>query len=362
MKFMIITNHSYMLWQFRRELIQELLRRGEVVISMPFVGHEEDFRKLGCECIETDVDRRSVNPIGEIKLYNMYKQLLQDVHPDVVITYSIKPNIYAGYGCGRLGIPCFVNVQGLGTAFWKEPFATVVSAMYRKALKKVKTVFFENQENATLFLRRRIMPEEKQVVVHGAGVNLEYYQESPYPKEQPVTRMLFVGRIMKEKGVDEFFEAARRLKEEYKDAIRFDVVGFFEEEYKTKVKALEDEGIICFHGFVEDPRPLYAQAHCLIQPSYHEGMSNVLLEAASIGRPLIASDIPGCREAVEQGVNGYLVPKMDVDGLVTAMRIFMELSSEEKETMGKCSRRKMEDEFGKEQVVKRTVDEIFRHL
>ena len=139
MKFLVITNHSYMLWQLRRQVIAELQKRGEVVLSMPFVGHEDDFAAMGCKCMQTDVDRRGINPVTDFKLYQTYKELLKSEQPDMVITYSIKPNIYAGYACRKMGIPYCVNVLGLGTAFQKEPIAAAVTLMYRAALKKAKT-------------------------------------------------------------------------------------------------------------------------------------------------------------------------------------------------------------------------------
>lgn len=357
-KFLIITNHSYMLWQFRRELIAELMNYGEVVLSMPFVGHEDDFKNMGCRCIETDVDRRGINPKTDLKLYRTYKKLLKTEQPDMVITYSIKPNVYAGYACRKLHIPYCVNVQGLGTAFQKEPIATVVTMMYKAALKKAKTVFFENEINAAEFVKRGIIPASQETILRGAGVNLEVYKQQPYPSEADGIHFLFLGRIMKEKGVDELFAAARNMKQKYGDRVVFDLVGFFEDEYKEKVEQLVADGIVKFHGFQSDPKPFYAQSHCVVLPSYHEGMSNVLLEAAATGRALITSDIPGCREAVEEGVNGYLCRKMDADDLENCMIRYIELDCDQRKLMGINGRRKMEREFNKVAVVKKTVSSL----
>lgn len=354
-KFLIVTNHSYMLWQFRRELIAQLMNYGEVVLSMPFVGHEDDFKKMGCRCIETAVDRRGINPKTDLKLYRTYKQLLKTEQPDMVITYSIKPNVYAGYACRKLHIPYCVNVQGLGTAFQREPIATVVTQMYKTALKEAKTVFFENGVNAAEFVKRGIVPVSQQTILKGAGVNLDVYQQQPYPEETDGIHFLFLGRIMKEKGVDELFTAAGNLKQKYGDRVVFDVVGFFEDEYRETVEQLVERGVVRFHGFQPDPGPFYAASHCVVLPSYHEGMSNVLLEAAATGRALITSNIPGCREAVEESVNGYLCRKMDAGDLERCMVQFMELSREQRELMGERGRRKMEWEFDKVAVVGETV-------
>lgn len=358
MKFLIITNHSYMLWQFRRELIAQLQTRGEVVISMPFVGHEDDFQAMGIRCIHTDVDRRGINPKTDLKLYHTYKALLKAERPDMVVTYSIKPNIYAGFACRQLHIPYCVNVQGLGTAFQKEPIATVVTMMYKTALKKAKTVFFENQVNAEEFVKRGIVPASQETILNGAGVNLDVYKQQPYPSEEDGIHFLFLGRIMKEKGIDELFEAAKNLKKKYGDKIQFDLVGFFEDEYKETVEQLAADGVVKFHGFQSDPKPFYAKSHCVVLPSYHEGMSNVLLEAAATGRALIASDIPGCREAVDDGVNGYLCKKMDYASLESCLERFMTLHANAHCEMGIQGRQKMENEFDKNTVVEKTVAAI----
>lgn len=358
MKYLILTNHSYMLWQFRRELVQRLLEDGEVVISTPFVGHEHDFEKMGCHCIETQLDRRSINPAKDLRLYRFYTDLLKKEKPDLVITYSIKPNIYGGYACQRLGIPYFVNVQGLGTAFQKKGMALVASQLYRTALLDAKTVFFENKENAKSFYKKRIVKRGQVVVLPGAGVNLDYFSYQPYPDETDGIHFLFLGRIMKEKGVDELFAAFKSLKEEYQDRVTLDLVGFFEDEYKDTVEELVKNGTVIFHGFQEDPRPYYAAAHCVVLPSYHEGMSNVLLEAAATGRALITSDIPGCREAVEDGVSGYLCKVKDAKKLREAMDKFYLLKKEQRESMGKQGRVLTYGHFSRSIVIEKTVRQL----
>lgn len=357
MKILIITNHSYMFWQFRRELTARLLEEHEVVLSTPFVGHEEDLKALGCRLVETQVDRRGINPITDSKLLRFYANLLRREKPDLVLTYSIKPNIYAGLLCRLRHIPYCVNVQGLGTAFQKKGLAELVTILYRHAVKKATTVFFENEGNAALFRERHITPASQQTILHGAGVNLDYYSYQPYPQREEI-RFLYLGRIMQEKGMDELFYAIRKLHEKYGSMVGLDLVGFFEDAYKDQVEALERDGIAVFHGFQQDPRPYYAQADCIVLPSYHEGMSNVLLEGAASGRALITSDIPGCREAVVDGVNGYLCPVKDRNGLLAAMDRFLTLSLQDRVNMGLQGRAHMEQSFSKDLVVRQTVHAI----
>lgn len=360
MKFLIVTNHSYMLWQFRRELIGELLKLGEVVISVPFLGHEDDFKNMGCKCIDTKINRRGINPIEDFKLLVEYNRILKEEKPDVVITYSIKPNVYAGFLCRLKRIPYCVNVQGLGTAFQSKFMSVVATIMYKAGLKKSKVVFFENTANANEFTSRKIIPEEKVTVLNGAGVNLESYKQQPYPSEDDGIHIMYLSRIMKEKGCSETFEAMRRIKAKYKDKVVFDVVGFFEDEYKEEVEKMAEDGVIVFHGFQPQPRPYYAAAHCVVLASYHEGMSNVLLEAASTSRAVITTDIPGCREAVDENVTGYLCKKQDVDTIVECMEKFLNLTKEEREQMGIKGRRKMEREFEKFSVVDKTLQAVLR--
>lgn len=362
MKFLIITNHSFMLWRFRRELISELMNMGEVVISTPFVGHEDDFEKMGCRCILTDVDRRGINPVKDLKLFRRYRRLLKEEKPDCVITYSIKPNIYAGFACRQLGIPYFVNVQGLGTAFQKKGISTLVTFMYKIALKKARTVFFENTVNSSEFISRKIIPENKAVVLKGAGVNLEDYALKPYPDESDGIHFLYLGRIMKEKGADELFAAARSLKSKYGDRVVFDIVGFFEDEYKEAVEKLVSDGVAVFHGFHADPKPFYESAHCVVLPSYHEGMSNVLLEAAATGRALIASDIPGCRESIDNGTTGLLCRKADAADLEKQLEFFISLSADKRAEMGKKGREKIEKEYDRKNTVNEASAVIYRGI
>lgn len=357
-KILIATNHAYMLWQFRRELIAELKKDHEVVLSLPFdeEKHEKPFQEMGVKCIDTPIERRGINPLTDFKLMKHYKKILLDEHPDLVITYSIKPNIYAGLICGRMGIPFCANVQGLGTAFQKAGLAQFVTLLYKMAFRKVRTVFFENEGNAEEFQKRKIIPAKKQKILHGAGINLERYPYYPYPENEKI-HFLYLGRIMQEKGIDELFAAVRSLYAERQDFV-LDIVGFYEDDYKEQVESLVREGIAVFHGFQENPVPYYASADCIVLPSYHEGMSNVLLEAAAVGRPLITSDIPGCREAVDPGVTGILVKVKDTESLREAMETFLNKTHVDRALMGEAGRRRMEQVFDKTQVVKDTIQAL----
>lgn len=355
-KILVISNHSFMLWQFRRELISALHEKNEVVICVPFGDHIDDFKEMGCRVIDTPLKRRSINPFSDLKLFKAYAEILEQEKPDKVITYSIKPNIYAGFLCRKHGIPYYVNVQGLGTAFQTPVLSSFIIPMYKAALKNADKVFFENDINADLFRSLRITSQQQQIVLRGAGVNLNYYPLMPYPENDPV-RFLFLGRIMKEKGIDELFAAAKALKKEGAH-FRLDLVGFFDGKYKRQMRKLQAEGVIKFHGFRHDPRPFYTKADCVVLPSYHEGMSNVLLESAATGRPIITCDIPGCREAVESGKSGLLCEVKSTESLYDTMKQFLSLTYEERKNMGIAGRNHMESVFDKETVVIKTMQAI----
>ena len=354
MKILIATNHSYMFYRFRKELVETLMQEHEVILSTPLVGHEDNLKAMGLRCINTEIDRRSINPFKDMKLLKTYRKMLDDIQPDLVITYSIKPNIYMGGACKAKGIPYVTNVQGLGTAFEKPVLSSVVSVMYRSALQKAKTVFFENEENAQFFLHQNIISTQQMKVLPGAGINLDEYPYVPM-QDDGVCRFLFVGRIMKEKGVYEFFTAAKTIKAEFGEEVAFDVVGFYEDAYKETVDQLVADGVIRFHGFQTDVHPFYEAANCVVLPSYHEGMSNVLLEGAATGRALITSDIPGCREAVEDGVSGYICPAKDADALYDTMQCFVELPESWRAEMGRRGRERMEKRFSKDAVIAETM-------
>ncbi|MBQ1355014.1 MAG: sugar transferase, partial [Solobacterium sp.] len=247
-KILLITNHSYMLYRFRLDLIKKLMEEHEVVLSMPFVGHEDDFQAMGLKCINTELDRRGINPIKDYALYRNYRRQLKEEAPDLVITYSIKPNIYAGYLAGRMNIPYVAMVQGLGTAFKKPVLASLVTVMYRTALRRAYRVLFENEDNARLFAEKGIVDPRKEVILNGAGINLTYFDYMEYP-DNDIFRFLYVGRFMNEKGCGELFEAVRRLHSE-KVPFVLDLAGFHEDDFKEQVESLKTLGIVNDHGFV----------------------------------------------------------------------------------------------------------------
>ena len=355
MRILILANHDDGLYLFRRDLIQELIKRdSEVFISVPGGNRIPFFKQIGCTFIDTPVDRRGINPKTDFSLFLNYRKMMKEVNPDLVITYTIKPNIYGGIASRLAKKQYAVNITGLGTAFEKAGLIrAVVVNLYKYALKKAKVVFFENSGDRDELLSFGCCNKEKTVVLNGAGVNTETYAYQPYPHND-IVKFLFVGRVMKEKGIDELFEAMKRLVSEGKKCF-LDVVGPFEEDYREKLEQYEKAGWLKYHGYQENVIPFIAACDCFVLPSYHEGMANTNLECASCGRPIITSNIPGCKEAVMEG-SGLLCEPKSADSLYEAMKKM--INADNRAEMGKTGRKLMKDKFDKRQVVSETLKYI----
>ena len=358
MKILILANFDVGLYQFRRELIEALLEDHRVTLALPDGPLIRPLEQMGCEFTDIAMDRRGINPVKDLKLCLDYFRLLRKVRPDLVITYTIKPNVYGGLICRLLRIPYACNITGLGTAFQNRGMLRrFVTVLYRMALKRAKKVFFENADNQRTLLSEGILRETQCVCLNGAGVNLERYSFAPYPAQDESVRFLFMGRIMAEKGMDELLEAMDRLHQEGFHC-QLDVLGQFEEDYRDRIRVAEEAGWLRCHGYQQDVRPFIAGSHCFVLPSWHEGMANTNLECAAMGRPVITSDIPGCREAVVPGVSGLLCRPRDGESLYEAMMRFLQMSRDAREAMGVAGRNHMEKNFDKRDVVNQTKENL----
>lgn len=354
-KILIFANNSSGLYDFRNELISELLRhKNNVVAYTPFDLKIPELINLEIDVKKISIDRRGLNPIADLKLFLSYIKILRKEKPDIVITYTIKPNVYGGLACRLAHIPYAVNITGLGTAFENGGLLKkIVTVMYKVACKKAKVVFFENEENRQIFIKEKIVYDGQTHRLNGAGVNLEKYQVTEYPEGEKI-KFLFMGRVMAEKGVNELFEAMKKL---VADGINceLDVLGGYEEDYKAKIQECENEGWLHYHGYQKDVRPFIEACHCFVLPSWHEGMANTNLESAASGRPVITSNIPGCKEAVVDGKTGYLAERKNAEDLYRVMKKFAELPYEERKAMGLSGRKHMERVFDKKKVVADTI-------
>lgn len=360
MKILILANNDVGLYKFRKELLQDLIsKKHKVLIALPDGMYLDELIHIGCQWYKTDIDRRGKNPFKDVMLFYSYCNMINLIRPDLIITYTIKPNIYGGVLARMKGIPYAVNVTGLGTVFQRDNFLKqMITVLYRQACKSAKVVFFENEENKAFFLERRIVRNHQSCVLSGAGVNVNEYSMLPYPESDKGLRFLFIGRVMQEKGVGEFMEVAMRIREKHKNLF-FYMAGSMEESYQEQIKKLSDKGVIIYLGFQKDIKQIVKQCHCVVLPSYHEGMSNVLLECASMGRPIITSNIPGCREVIDEGKNGFLVKVGDANSLEQKVLQFAALNDEVRKEMGYRSRVLVEQRFSRINVIKQTFEQLF---
>lgn len=357
MKVLIVANSPGGLYQFRRELMGELVKQYEVTVLVPQGDFFEEIGALGCKVKRMEMDRHGTNPLSELKLISEYKKEIRAAAPDIVLTYTIKPNIYAGMACASLGVPYVANITGLGTAIENPGLMQKVTVtLYRYGLRKAQKVFFQNAANKDFMVKNHVVRGEYQVIP-GSGVNLEKHVFEPYPSEAEGIRFLFVGRIMRDKGINELLEAMDKVHAKHPDTT-LDIVGGLDGNYGDVMKQAESRGYIRYHGKQRDVHPYYMNAHCTVLPSYHEGTANVLLESASTGRPVIATRVPGCGETYEDGVTGLGCDVKSAESLAAAMEKFLGQSEAEHAQMGKLGREKMEKEYDRGIVIRAYLDEI----
>ena len=358
-KIVILSNHHSYTYNFRKEIIQKLLDENyEVFLVLPYGEKVELLKEMGCKYIDLPLDRRGMNPITDLKLIFNYYQIIKRIAPDAVLSYTVKPNLYGGMVCRMLNISFFPNVTGLGSAVEKEnTIQKALIQMYKIAFKKVTCIFFQNKENQRFFESKNI-GINKSKLIPGSGVNTDQFSLIPYPSDKTI-EFLFISRIMKEKGIDQYLEAAKYIKEKYPNT-KFHVLGFCEEKkYEEKLKRLQDRGVIQYHGMQSDVRAYHKKAHCTIHPTYYpEGMSNVLLESAASGRPIITTNRSGCKEIVDDNINGYIVETKNSKDLIIKIEQFIQLPNEEKKNMGLAGRLKVEKEFDRTIVVDSYLDSI----
>lgn len=355
---LILTNSSGGLYDFRNEFVEALLTENEVFISLPDEVKTKQLIAEGAQIIKTPIHRRGMNPLEDLKLCQSYRNMMKELQPDLVVTYTIKPNIYGGFQAARMKIPYISTITGLGGAFDKTGlFLQLIIHMYRAGLKKAACVFFQNEENRNIF-RKFGIGGKKDRLVMGSGVNLQRHCYEPYPKGEE-THFLFVGRVMKERGILEFVNAAEKL---HSEKVFFDILGACDEDYQEMLDGLECRGIIRQLGFHTEVHPYLANASAIVVASFHEGMSNTLIEAAATGRPVIASNISGCMEAFEEGKTGFGFTPGRPEELIAAMEKFLELSYEKRSEMGQAARRKMEEEFDRKLVTAAYMEEVHRIL
>ncbi|WP_368503152.1 glycosyltransferase family 4 protein [Alkalihalophilus sp. As8PL] len=356
-KILILVNHDVVIYNFRKELIESLLEENyKVYVSSPYGKKIDLLIDMGCEYLKTDIERHGKNIFSEIKLILEYRKIIKKVAPEVVLTYTIKPNIYGGLVCRFLNVPYISTITGLGTAVEKKGIMQkILIQLYKFAFADIKTLFFQNKHNQQFFYQNKIAKKAHKLVP-GSGVNIKDFPYEDYPSGEDL-KLLFIGRVMKEKGIEELVEAAKCIKAR-NQSVKFEAVGFYEPDYAKEAKKLEALNIVTFHGNQNNIQKFIKTSHAVILPSYHEGMANVLLEAASMGRPILASAIPGCEETFDEGISGLGFEPKSVSEIVKVIEEFFELTHEQRKAMGNNGRIKIEKEFNREIVVQSYLNEI----
>ena len=358
-KILILSNHFITLYNFRRELITRLISHGhKVYISMPEDERNEYFAQLGCEIIVTPMSRRGMNPAQDIALLHRYKRIMREVKHDIILSYTLKPNIYGTMASNALHYKQVCNVTGTGATFLHENLlAKLVRVLYRHSMKYAYKVFFQNSGDRDYFIRHH-MVRDNWDMLPGSGVNLEQHAFSPMPEGDTVG-FIYIGRVMAVKGVEQFMDCARAIRREHPET-RFYMAGFIEEErYKALVDEYVRDGSIEYLGFRKDIDEWIKKCCCTVLPSLGgEGVPNVMLESAASGRACIATRIPGSVDTIDDGVTGYIYTPGSTEELILRVESFLALSPDERAAMGRAGRAKMEKEFDREIVIDKYIREV----
>ena len=357
MHILMTVNAAWNIWNFRRALVEALASDGhQITVLAPSDDAVPELERLGCLVRPLEMSVKGLNPLEDLKLQRRFGQIFRDERPDAVLSYTIKNNIFGAYAAKRADVPFIPNVTGLGTAFLSgKLLQTVTEQLYRHSFADLPVVFFQNEDDRDLFLKRRLVRVDQARLLPGSGIDLQRFApgDRPGPEEPPT--FLMIARLLRDKGVVEFVEAARMVKARHPKA-RFQLLGAVGSENRSAIghetlNAWVAEGVVEYLGTTNDVRPAIAAASCIVLPSYREGAPRTLIEAAAMARSLIATDVPGCRAVVDRDVSGYLCDVQSAESLAEAMERFLGLPPEAMQAMGAAGRTKMEREFDQRLVV-----------
>jgi len=359
----IVINTSWNIYNFRLGLLKAFQAEGARIIAIaPRDEYSDKFEALGIEYYEIKFNNKGVNPIDEIKLtYDLYK-LYKKTSPDILLHYTIKPNIYGAIAARILGIPVISNISGLGTVFLNQNISSKIARqLYRFSLYYPKIVFFQNAEDKELFIRKKLVKKSKAKLLPGSGINTNNFMPTKSiqqgDKEKSI-QFLFIARLLKDKGIQEFVKASRKVCTQYSGtiSIKFNILGSYYPNNPTAItrremEAWQEEGVINYLGESDNVKSIIAKSDCIVLPSYREGLSRVLLEASSMEKPIVTTNVPGCKDVVVDGLTGYLCEVKDSQSLATQMMKIISMTQSQRLTMGKKGREKMIAEFDEKIVV-----------
>lgn len=356
---LILSNHFITIYNFRKELIKELIENGhEVYISTPSDDENFFFSNLGCKIISTPVDRRGINPINDLKLIIDYIRIMKKIKPDIIFSYTIKPNIYGCIASNVMRKKQISNITGTGATFLKKnAVSKITKILYRISIKSSYKVLFQNIGDRDYFVDNMLVKNNYDMLP-GSGVNLAQYQVLEFPLDDEVN-FIFIGRVMKIKGIDEYLACAKYIKDHHSNT-NFYVAGFVEEDrYEAILEEYHKNGIIKYIGYQKDIKQWIKKCHCTVLPSHGgEGVPNVLLESYAMGRVCVASDIYGSKSVIEDGANGYLFESENSAALIDCIEKFLKLSHEKKRKMGLIGRTIIEERFDRQIVIDLYMKEV----
>ncbi len=357
-KVMIVLNTAWNLFNFRSGLIRALVVAGyEVVAVAPDDEYASRLTELGCRFVALPMDNKGTNPLRDLGLFFRFLKVIHQERPAVFLGYTIKPNIYGSLAAHTLGITVVNNITGLGTVFIRDTWLTrLVRLLYKIALSRSRHVFFQNKDDMSLFVAHCLVAQHKVSRLPGSGIDLKKFCFTPLKDSthRPLN-FLLVSRLLWDKGVGEYVEAARLVKRQY-PGVSFQILGFFDEKNprevsRAQMQIWDREGVIDYLGVSDDVQSFMVAADCIVLPSYREGVPRTLLEAAAIGRPIVTTDVTGCRDAVDDGVNGFLCNIRDAHDLADKMTQMIELLPSKRMAMGVAGRAKMEIQFDESIVI-----------
>lgn len=359
MKLIMVANTAWSVFNFRHSLIKELLSCGvELYVIAPEDKFSAKLAEMGCQVLDLPMQAKGVNPIADFGLMLRLLRHYREIKPDFIIHYTIKPNIYGSLAAKLAGVPSLAITTGLGYTFVNQNVVSQVARqLYRFAFRYPKEVWFLNEDDRSVFLEHQLIEPDKAVLLHGEGVNLNHFVPSNKPQPDENIRFLLIARMLRDKGVCEFVEAARQIRKQYPQAV-FQLLGDCSVPNpsvigREEIAQWEKEGVVEYLGTTDDVRPIIAQADCLVLPSYYrEGIPRTLMEGAAMAKPIITTDNVGCRDVVLDGQTGYLCEVKNALSLAQRCEQFLTLSDSEKQAMGKAGRAFMEDKFDEKWVIK----------
>ena len=359
-KIIISINTAWNVYNFRSGLIKALVAHGyDVVAVTPDDEYASRLMDLGCRFISLPMDNNGTHPGRDLLLFVRYWLLLRFERPSVYLGYTVKPNVYGSIAAHALSIPVVNNIAGLGATFINNTYLTkIVRGLYKFALNKSRRVFFQNSDDHLLFTESGLVRSEIADRIPGSGIDLSRYSPSSVPAltTRPF-RFLLVARMLKDKGIREFVDAARIVRQRFPET-QFQLLGMVDEANSNaiaieEIHTWEKENLIHYLGKTDDVRPYLADSDCVVLPSYREGVPRSLLEAAAMERPIITTDTPGCKDVVEHGLNGLLCKVRDAEDLAEKMLLMLSLTRENRLAMGEHGRNKVQSEFDEKLVIEK---------